>query len=367
MTVTQKLRRLGTVALFAAIAAFVAVIAYIRLDKPDASANEHFGLVDACYSPDDTLPITDLAGDTDVVSIDAVVLRADATMSAVFDGSVQDTPALNVSFSAAEGRMLSFGAKHVHHGTRIGSYVPEYRYGFVEKLIGGEWQTVGGVSLDHYDNTEPKLLGAERSSTLQFAFPIHDAGKYRITYYFRDFSLDRDALNVLYYSTGEELYSVSHTVTVPEPSDKPFDLIAAGIDASGRPHETNVMTARLLFRSNSGAIPYLDTARVHLETTNGDRWVDAPTPKEVNRAAFAGGGVGWVSSNNTSANEDLTYEFRHPFFDRYEKNCFAVTAHVFGDPSAQYRLILEFNEGEHRSGETYVLTLYLNFSKEASQ
>lgn len=348
----NKMKRYAPLAFAAVVlAATVGYVLFVLFNHAAASTNEHFGLVAEAYKPNASLPIDNLEGDLDVVTITSI---RPATMHPTHNSATyrSEMPALLITFATPSGDDLHMTSLQYTLDGVVGN-ASIYNCGTVEKLVDGEWTLVGRINPNTYiTHSKDDYPFIRDGHYYEIAFPLHDPGTYRLTYNFR--KIARHWLFV----TSDELYTLSHTVTVPEPSDRKFDVVSVNFSHSG-----NSAGVDLLLRTNDGENPYLYARRTNLEVLKDGRWVSAPANEPFTSAVEAyGQGLVYYSQ---SRREKLVLDFHHPFEGQREANYFRVDANFdVADPSAQYRLTFDFRDTPHGSGEAYPLTLYLDFSQE---
>lgn len=351
----MKQKILAWIAAIAIVAAVSA--AFLR----PVDINPDFGHVARVYTPHDEIALGDLEGDVDLLR-----LRSGAPS---YYGLVQN---LEVELEAT--RDIAFTRRHYENGVRISGGDNDFA-GSVERWENGEWVYYSDMYItlmvQAIVKPEPSTiltLGAGEVFFLPVSFDLTQPGHYRLTYYFRELLADNGETYNSNLTTGEELYSVSHTVTIPEPSDKPFDLAAVHIDEL---YSTfwHVTTVSFAIRSNLAAenyehndVPvwkydhdyigglYLDSAATRLEKRVGLVWTEAP-----------------ARPGQASAVDDLLSEdSEHRYVDAMNFDTAMFTSYVrfYAPDDAVYRLTLEFAENADGSGERYVLTIDLDLSKE---
>ncbi len=330
--------------------------------KQTEEENTDFGLVGVC-SPADTVEITDCTGDTDA-------LVATEILPNVSDGVYSDyIQSPYVEQDSANGltlhvRLASVGDDSVLLTSTVGDDVPfpDEPFGYIERLgEDGGWTKLSPIEYI-YSNAltylssvvaEPTALRLTSGLAVEVGirFPLHEPGTYRITYYYRVAEYNGGYMGWTY----SEPRSISHTVTVPEPSGKKFDLISADIGA----HEITddgsvVLRIGALCRTNDGTLPYQDLLATRLEIYSSGRW--APAPSDGYSAVT---GLRDEESENPFYSP-AAYYTEDPFTGEDVTNVICGTAEVrLADPSARYRLTMEFCENPDGSGERWILTLYI--------
>lgn len=337
---------------FALVIAVIAAANIMVELKRSNDPNPDFGMVEKIYTyPQEGIPITDCEGDTDILR--AVAYGVPRNI---------DDDHLGISFIASRDVALT---PNIY---KDGVYVPSEdgvgTMGTIEKYEKGKWVEYGPL----FDaNAYFMIYGArmypvithenveedDSYSWTDVVFPIDEPGKYRLTYYFRE-SIDSNWVSP--YTTGDELYSISHTVTIPKATDKPFDIIALQLNAFHyHKDEQGVWTANVdyVIRPNFGGTLYPDDARRTLEKLVDGEWVEAPVPAGKKYALY------------TCADD---YEYRYLSSTwRKDDNIKEGFMFYFNDPNGEYRIKLDYVENEDGSGERYTLTLRLKFDVSASE
>ncbi len=330
--------------------------------KQTSDENADFGLV-GVYSPADAVEITDCTGDTDaLLATEILPTVSDGVYSDYMKGAYgEQNPADGLTLHV---RLAAVGDDTVLLTSSVGDDTPfpDEPFGYIERLgEDGGWAKLGAIEYI-YSNaltylssvvSEPTALKLSSGLAVEVGirFPLHEPGTYRITYYYRAAEYDGGYMGWTY----SEPRSISHTVTVPEASGRKFDLISADIGA----HEITddgsfVLYIGALCRSNDGAVPYQDLLATRLEVYSAGRW--APAPSDGYSAVT---GLRDEESENPFYSPSAYYT-EDPFTGEDVTNVICGTAEVtLSDPSARYRLTMEFCENPDGSGERWILTLYL--------
>ena len=310
-----------TIAIFAAIA-----VCFLR------PASSDFGYLREIYVSPPTAEF-EIAGATG----DTALLRPVAMSRA---GGVGDLTM--IYFEAADGFEAALTSRRYKDGEHCpNTPEPEYRLGFAEKLVDGEWEFYCEI----YDNSSlPLIPGYTPFFSYAgefwhlFTLPWYDPGEYRVTYYFRQ-CITRERSH---YTTGDELYSVTHSFTAPEPSGSRFDVI-------GISFYTGDIWVTL--RANDGEAPYIDGSRCEIERNEKGVWTSDGISAEI-------------------ANYDPSKQFYRSHYDYdwmmpddFERYGVYVVKFDGVTREYDYRLTLHFNENEDGSGEQYDLTLNLRFGE----
>lgn len=287
----------------------------------------------------EALPISSAEGDTDRL------LPLSYESPADVGGYVT-----NVRFLSPDGKTYSAGSgRYVDGRASVLSPAPDNEFGYIEKRSdGGGWEFYSELTYLTSDIGTGTSVQVFRES-MPVCLPNHDPGEYRVTYSFREL---RDGTTV-----GDELYSVSHTYSVPEASGSPCDVLSVKAALGGfLPADWRDGRVTLRLRGNGGAAPWLDTGSIGWEMKNSSgRWEDVPAPED--------GASAEAETSAAYARECDTY-------------CL-ICGDVFGcgdaiasypaldvhipERDAEYRLTLRFTENGDGSGGEYVLSLVLGF------
>lgn len=296
-----------------------------------ADPNPDFGNVERLYTLEGSVKITDCEGDTDIIRATSYSLSSARNFC-------------NVTVWFEVDRTLARTSVHYRDGVRVGHGEAE-RAGMIERLIDGEWVEVDSFSSGLYG--AQLSMGSPGYGLISEDYPsvgfnlvgmFPEPGLYRITHYFRE-DISRELHD---YETGTELYTVTHTVEVPEPSGKPFDIYGVML-WNYAPHSDNYRQVAIHFNFGEKDV-YMDRARMTLEKRVGLRWVEVEDVSEDEPSVWS-----------RAAEDD-------PADRRYHAYHMACIFPYIDDSAAVYRLTLEFVENEDGSGERYTLTLDLKFS-----
>lgn len=292
-----------TIIIFAAIA-----VCFLRPADP----NPDFGYVPniVMIGGDGKSPIGECVGDTDVVRLTQI----DYDVGSFVIYYEASRTVVNTTASYTDGNQSN----------------GKYRAYTIERLEDGEWKEIGfGTSSTSFGTLPYVLCHAGEGSLCFVPFPeFFEAGKYRFTYYFRELLDTRYG----HQSTGQELYTVSHTIDVPKSSDKPFDLISTCWNRwdKDETYDGDYMTQiALTLRHNTEKALY--TCGAEMETLRDGRWEAYEPEKPIS------------FRNGIDIHEDGATEAILLFYD------FA--------PPTDYRAVFHFTENEDGSGERYTLTL----------
>lgn len=254
---------------------------------------------------------------------------------------------------SADGKTYTFGSDMYVRGEHtVGD--TEHRYGYIEKLADGEWVfydelhkeiiwlSGGGIHL---------LFVPNEPINFTFDLQLYEPGTYRATYYFREFLPSEHADEVrspshdILASTSEELYSVSHTYTVPEASGKRFDLFSASCMKWMRDGDVVWYNLRLGVRANRDTVP-MAAEVVKLEKRDESGYAEL----ELSEALKDSEDGGWMHMS--------TYEDALLLGDRETPTAACYDIELWLDePEAEYRLTVVFTEHADGTGEEHTLTL----------
>lgn len=321
-----------TIVVFAVIA-----VCFLR----PADENTDFGNVPKVAGYGCLEKIRDCTGDTDLLTIDAI----DWSRSTDGTIAVRTTPSGVLSLTSQplddEGYVTGDGDER---GLR----------GYAEKKIDGEWEYVGEVGIGYVAYVgsgfegfpDPDALlrhvcergyyGNTRWSyqELRALLPEYEPGvTYRISYFFRS---QEDK------GWSDEVYTVSHTVTIPERSDKRFDFISLGWESSaGKAYAPEI-------RVNYGEAPYLLLDACKLENKENGRWVKSLDDD--------GEPALWIYKDEpTQVLKPCERTPNHYYLFQSYWSTVMINPEI-----PDYRLTLVFCDNADGSGERYTLTLYLN-------
>ncbi len=321
-----------------------AAVAVCFLRPVPAPNNPDFGNVPRVCKPVDLQRVRDCEGDTDLLKIDAINW-ATSRQGVI---KLNTTPAARLSMTSAQ-----------LHGNKL---VYDRGDGLCEKLVNGEWVDVGELLVDWarpvlrmYDDLsgrqgcylDPSVEDSEIYRSIAATMPEYEPGAtYRLTYYFREMlSWDR-------YS--DQLYSVSHTVKIPAPSDKRFDLITPGLEVYG--DGSGIGRIVPVIRVNWGEAPYVQQHLCTVEKRQGSSWVQA-----LNR--FGEPAFVWRHEEDRIYKQMQARTLKQVSTDldgEYYQIAISVSISV-DDADALYRVTIPFTENLDGSGERYTLTLNLRF------
>ena len=317
-----------TILVFAALAVAEALVLRARDPNPE------FGMVRDVYtfSRPET-QITDCEGDVDILRAESIVW--DRMQYAMYD---------EAGVRLAASKDIAFTSALYKNGRAVGDE-DSYPKSHVERLEDGEWVeyndelAVDFTSLLMFGEPPYAGMGAGESVWTLFGIPVSDPGTYRCTLYFRE----SEAMEYYEYTTGDELYHITFTLTVPEATEKRFDVISTCLlyDPS------NVAAMDFVLRSNDGTGICLDRAKATLEMQKDGEWQDV---SDLVFRTEETAGSRYVSDVWTSGNK----YFCQVLFER--------EAHKTMETEYPYRLTLEFCENDDGTGERFFLTVNLQFT-----
>ena len=191
------------------------------------------------------------------------------------------------------------------------------------------------------------VLYPDSTNVIATDFPFFsEPGTYRVTYYFRNVM---DEHLPVKQNLGDEEYELSHTVVVPEITDRLFDLLS--LDSRGynpglkRGFENTYsdtdkkVTLILTLRRNGEKTLFAESSK--LEWLRDGKWEEVPA----------------VEGQESSVDALRSYP------EEDDERIVLVSADgYFPDTEADYRMTIRFTENEDGSGEEYVLTLNLKLA-----
>ena len=296
-------------------------------------AQGDFAHSDKTFSTAERIPISDCSGDTDFIEA-----------TSYYFNTWNGEPQLGVCFSGEHNAAVT--VKVFENGTQTSPGVWSDDAVTMERLEDGEWvdlknirpyelATVGGVP-DY-------LVLPSGESRLLLPFPIHEPGTYRLTYKMRESISAKGSA----YTTGDTLYSISHTVTVPEATDSKFDIVSADyIDQAG---------VYVAIRPNiDGATLYLDRALGTIEKKTDRGGYDDLTYMSTSDTKLS-----LLSLDDANRFYDTSSEPRKYGYD----DLFMFRQFLTLEDAGEYRLTLFFTQNPDGSGEQYTLQLKLKYDK----
>ncbi len=165
--------------------------------------------------------------------------------------------ALSLKLCPSEPYFLQLGAK--------GQMFLGDTLGYVERLTeSGEWEYVCDsirVGSDTFEGGNDKIMslswdGSSKYGGVLCCVPVFDQpGEYRVTLNFREVKERTTELGQWWYSE-DEVHSISFRFTVPEKSDKPFDLLYCCITEGSYGRQRLLMTIRM---NGEAPAPYLQS------------------------------------------------------------------------------------------------------------
>ncbi len=344
-----------TIIIFAGIAA-----CFLR--PVPAPNNPDFGNVPEVCRPYNWVEITDCTGDTDLVRATEYYIDGIEGVTVRFDSAID----------------LLFTTNHYVNGKLIDRSGKQVNYGEVEKLVDGEWVFQGDIKPYFIMIGGPYMQGSppvpeiyvpftndlgdgqrgvfERQVTL---YDFDPGATYRMTYYYKPYELEApvDLFDIAEHGTPEELYSISHTVTIPEATGKRFDVVNPGIrEHSPRSDGIRGFSIEPVIRVNDGEPPYTHYAETTFEKLVNGKWVKS----------IGSDDTFWAEKSRVLGKQDLR---QLEVFQRWRedlsnyRNPDPTLRLYISDPSADYRLTLVFYEHPDGSGEQDTLTLNLRFDE----
>ena len=273
------------------------------------------------------IPISDCSGDTDFI-------EATSYYFTTWNGA----PELGVCFSGEHDAAVT--EKVFEDGMQT-SRVRFDNPVTMERLEDGEWVDLKNIRPDKLatvGGVPDYVVLPCGGSRILLPFPIHESGTYRLTYKMRESTGD--------YSTGDTLYSISHTVTVPEATDSRFDIVSVDYIGQGGVY--------VAIRPNTdGAALYLDRARGTIEKkSDGGEYTDI-TDTDV------GLSMNLLPEDDEGRYYDTATEPRLCGYD----DLFMFRQFLTLKDAGEYRLTLFFTRNPDGTGEQYTLRLNLKFGE----
>ncbi len=328
-----------TIAIFAAVA-----VCFLR----PVDLNPGFGNVPEVAGYGCWEEITDCTGDTDLLTIDAI------DWSRSTDGSiaVRTTPACFLSLTSqpldSEGFATGAGDER---GKR----------GYAEKLVGDSWEYVGEIGIEwvvyvfvmSFPGDPPRpdssVAYVRPDSGLTFRelrvrlSEYKPGTTYRLTYFFRQ---------KIESGWSDECYSVTHTVALPERSDKRLDFISLGWECAAN---TQI---RPEIRVNRGTPPYLLLEACSLEHKENGQWIETIREKESipELGLYKSESVFTMLARKYGPTEELLPCSHAP--NHY--NLEGIWALSIDKEFQNHRLTLVFCDNADGSGKQYTLVLNLD-------
>lgn len=300
----------------------------------DADSGEDISAV-RFYCASDTEEIVGLEGDTDIMS-----------PACIFPTKCSgEDLCREVSFKVKDGMQLALTSGWYRNVSTVHeSSDARDKKGLIEKKRDGEWEFYSDVVYGGSTTAVPQKIPFRVESgeySLPVCIPWYDPGEYRITYFFREFTENEDGR----FSTGEQLFQVSHTVEIPEPDGNDIDIIAASVGTLGTDHSVVLGVTTQL-----DEMPWLYCGEADLCEWDGNGWTQ-------NSA---------VSAHFAFPREYIRQNYIYPMLGVEEPEKYATVPYVICDGvdrEGSYRLTLRFSENEDGSGEQYTLTLYVRFDE----
>ncbi len=335
MNNVNKKTALAITAIF--IAVMVMSLIFSIVIGTNIHTSEIFGYADTVFSNTTNTPLQ-LSGRDDLISIEyAGAYNRDYPGGYfTFRSNTNDRAYSLSTLEVGDGRIIS-GT----NDTDCPIVVEKKGIISYEHVWKGTFNVVYSYELN--GNNEPAILEANGESgeiKRPISFPIYQPGKYRITIYFRD--LIKNGRNQ--YSTGNELYSVSFQLTIPDALGSKFDVLTVAPACYGL--DNYLHTVGVTLRSNSDELPYINQNRMELYKLEDG-----------------------VSREMHDFYEPHPIAFRRdfPFVDDSTGETITSVAdyrvYLVNIPHGDYKLTLHFTENEDGSGEQYTLTLNLRFDE----
>ena len=299
-------------------------------DAPEPNAD--FGMVSTrsyLPSPYDAVAIEDCKGDTNFVIIDEW-----------YPNYSDDVYGNYKKWGVDEKENPNEDALTLH----VHASMADLNFAFTSLLVDGV-EVIDNISSDD-------ILVFPDGIMIAIPFPLHASGTHNLVYTFH---------GLLDGST----HTVSHTLTIPEPTESKFDFLSPDItEGSTRiiplGEDATIFRIAALCRTNDGTQPYQDLLATRLEKNVNGHWVDAP--------AVPGGYSAVTALSDEDAENPFYspagYYVPDPLTGELVTNIFCGTSEIYlDDVNSVYRLTMEFCENPDGSGERWTLTFNLAASK----
>lgn len=146
-----------------------------------------------------------------------------------------------------------------------------YNTGHIDKLVDGKWEFVSRTYISGYDTLEggnDKYFSlswdgdskyGKHGNAFAFYAPIFDSpGEYRFTINFREVQKHTGKSSFKWIADDTQAHSISFRYTVPEITDKPFDVLDASAFILNNELNHNRHIATVVLRLNNGTpAPYV--------------------------------------------------------------------------------------------------------------
>lgn len=285
----------------------------------------------------------------ELIGRDADLIQAEYVSTSVS----MDDAAVILSIKSVDDACYTLGASVYENGIEV-DHKPPF---ITERYENGEWRAyadgwwfvsyVGGV----LGNVRPAFSSSEALSE-SFKLSIDEPGRYRITFYFRDYIPASEKYLHRGGSSGDGLYEASFEYEVParkllstSPRVANFSMRDySDVSEWAERFGTNVAQINMLITNSHIGYGYFqrDKSRIEMLTDSGEY-----IPADEVQITYG---------------EVINCTDRPEPFDEY---CVRpVCTNIWGwEYGAEYRLSMTFTENEDGSGEQYTLTLNLRFDE----
>ncbi len=286
------------------------------------------------YCVSDTQEIVGIEGDSDIMSPVCIFPTQCSGESFCPTVSFEVKDGMEIALTSLRYKNVSSAPESSDANTKKG---------VVEKKQNGQWVFYSDIVYGGVSTMIPKKIPFQVESgqyTQPVCIPWYDPGEYRITYFFREFIEHEDGK----FSTGEQLFQVSHTVEVPPTDGNVLDIIAVGVSTS----ELQDSVALAVTTTQLDEMPWLSCKDVDIQEWNGSGWSHNSS----------------VSAHFTYPREYIRQNYVYPMLGVEHPERYATVPNIVCegvDKEGSYRLTLHFCENEDGSGEQYELSLNVRF------
>ena len=251
----------------------------------------------------------------------------------------------------------------VNYGGKYYEETKNIPFGTIERWENGEWMPAGDMGLEYVTPLPgdlPPFLSTdgpiETPRSIGTSFRLYEPARYRVTLNYRT----KEGR----YTTGDELYHTVFEFTVPEATEKPYDLIGWHLylseekdDGVSLGYYGGMMT--LAVRSNDGTPLYCDFACNTVEMFEDGKWVPVPDTSDGNDA------IEHLDDEDPALLEDTNRRYNTGVWSNtnntYETEQISLR---LPDTRHRYRVKLTFVENLDGTGKRCELTFAFRFEDE---
>lgn len=251
---------------------------------------------------------------------------------------------------------VNYGGKHYDE-------TKDLPFGTVERWENGEWVPAGDMGLNYVTPQPgdlPPFLSTdgptETPRSIGTSLRLYEPARYRVTLNYRT----KEGR----YTTGDELYHTVFEFTVPEATEKPYDLIGWFMylseevdDGASHGYYGGMMT--LGIRSNDGTPLYCDNACNTVEMFEDGKWVPVPDTSDGKDA------IEHLGNEDPELLEDMNRRYNtgdwNDTKNTYETEQISLR---LPDTRHRYRVTLTFVENPDGTGKRHELTFAFRFEDE---